>query len=91
MQWYIAIIREETQRTIQRFPFTQRSEVLAKTMESNGYWGHLWVELDIPRGHLFDEMTLAECAQREFAVLEAVLSRAMGPAGAGQVQGRLMG
>lgn len=40
------------------------------------YWGLFYLELDIPRGPYFENLTLADVAAMEFRVLDNILRRA---------------
>lgn len=48
------------------------------------YWGYLFKELNLPYGAAFDNMTLAEMANREFEAVTDILRRAFGTADAQQ-------
>lgn len=76
-QWYIAVIREETNRKVQNMSFLQRSRAQAALSDSDGYFGYFWMEVGYPDEAAFDNMTLAEVAIAEFGALENILSRAL--------------
>lgn len=46
-------------------------------METCLYWGFIFKEMPLPRGEAFDNMTLAEMANREFTVVTNILQRAL--------------
>ena len=74
-QWYISVIREQTQRDMMARPFTERSKF--QEMQTDLYWGFFWADLNYPQGPQFDCMTLAEAANREFSAMERILARAL--------------
>lgn len=78
LEWYIAIIREETTRFFSRRPIKERSEMeaLAKDLKRH-YFGYLWSEIGYPSGPDFDEMTLRDAAMKELSAIERVLKRAL--------------
>jgi len=67
--------------------FKDRTEIMEKAALTSSYWGLFWRETNLPTGKEFDDMTLAEHAQREFGAIEAILSRALGGYGNGQGNG----
>ncbi|KAK3500999.1 hypothetical protein B0T13DRAFT_467072 [Neurospora crassa] len=79
LEWYIAIIREETTRFVNAKPVSERSEILSKAtkMNSNGYFGFLWHEIGFPTGDEYDNMTLKQAMEMELAAIEKCLKRAL--------------
>ncbi|TPX14939.1 uncharacterized protein E0L32_005048 [Thyridium curvatum] len=77
IEWYIAVIREETNRKVHNMSFLQRSRAQAALSDSDGYFGYFWMEVGYPDEAAFDNMTLAEVAIAEFGALENILSRAL--------------
>jgi hypothetical protein len=76
LEWYIAIIREETTRNIFRESVAQRNEIQAKACNTDLYFGYLWYEMNLPTGKEFDQITLRELARREVAAMERIFRRA---------------
>ena len=77
MQWYIAIIREQSQRDLLARPMTQRNELQTKSKDTDPYWGYFWAELGYEMGPQFDKMTLAQAAHLEFSAVERILRRVL--------------
>ena len=76
-QWYIAIIREQTQRDMRAKPHSERVAFQERETDTDMYWGYFWAELGYTFGPHFDHMTLAEAAHREFSAIESILARAL--------------
>lgn len=76
LEWYIAILREDTTRHVCRKPIAERAGIQATAAHTNLYFGYLWYELALPSGREFDNLTLRELARRELAVMERALRRA---------------
>jgi len=78
LEWYIAIIREETIRTVNRKPINERSKIETDARKvSSLYFGHLWYEIGYPKGADFDDMTLHKAAALELSAMERVLQRGL--------------
>ncbi|KAK7754587.1 hypothetical protein SLS62_003370 [Diatrype stigma] len=77
IEYYIALIREETQRVVDELPMGERQEIQKMAESTNGYWGYFWREINYPKGPAFDNMTLAEAARRELNTIDAILQRAV--------------
>ncbi|GJN72181.1 hypothetical protein PLICBS_006253 [Purpureocillium lilacinum] len=77
IDWYISIIREQTQREMLTRPHAVRRELQEKGEQTDMYWGYFWAELGHSFGPQFDRMTLAEVAHAEFSAVERILSRAL--------------
>jgi hypothetical protein len=60
-----------------------RDDILQKTKHMDIYWGLFALELNLPQGQDYDQLTLADCASREFNAIERVLTRALGRHGGG--------
>lgn len=78
LEWYIAVIREETTRHVNRMEIIKRSgiESVAHGLTSR-YFGYLWHEIGFPSGVEFDQMTLHQAAALELSAMERVLRRAL--------------
>ncbi|KAK0612331.1 hypothetical protein B0T17DRAFT_499849 [Bombardia bombarda] len=77
LEFYIAIIREETCRHFQRKPLRERAEIDGIHLYTNGYFGYLWQEIGFPRpGEEYDNMTLRTASSNELSAIERVLTRA---------------
>lgn len=77
LEWYIAVIREESIRFVYSKPLNEQSDIEAKGLETNLYFGYMWHEMDLPSGKDFDKLTLRELARRELAAMERALRRAL--------------
>lgn len=78
LEWYIAIIREETERFVNSMPVTERTKVEATHAKiKSHYFGYLWHEIGFPSGQAFDELTLRQAADMELDAIERVLKRAL--------------
>ncbi len=75
-QWYIAIIREETNYNAACLGVSQRSQMDDILRGTSGYWGHFWFEAGIPYGPEFDRMTLEQAGILEMDAIQRILSRA---------------
>lgn len=76
LQWYISVIREQTQRDVASRPFKDRTEIQNRIDQTDAYWGYFWCELGYTMGPQFDSMTLAQAAHAEFSAVERILARA---------------
>ncbi|KAK3331111.1 hypothetical protein B0H66DRAFT_580088 [Apodospora peruviana] len=72
LEWYIAIIREETIRFVKRKPLSERSTIEATHRSVNGAGN-----VNFPKGKAYDDMTLKHAAVRELSVIERILHRAL--------------
>ncbi|KAI6360825.1 hypothetical protein MCOR25_006627 [Pyricularia grisea] len=81
IEYYIAIIREETTRLVNSLPLKERTLITSYGRDTDLYFGYLWWELQLPRDDRFDGMTLAEAAALEYAVMERIICRAFGAGG----------
>jgi hypothetical protein len=80
MQYYIAVIREESTRLVNSLPLNSRATVARHGNDTDPYFGFFWWELQYPRGAEFDNMTLAAAALQEYTVIERILTRAFAEA-----------
>ncbi|TLD22150.1 hypothetical protein PspLS_08094 [Pyricularia sp. CBS 133598] len=87
IEYYIAIIREETTRLANSLPLKERTLVTSYGRDTDLYFGYLWWELQLPRNDRFDGMTLAEAAALEYAVMERIICRAFGGGSSNNVAG----
>ncbi|ODA78939.1 hypothetical protein RJ55_04529 [Drechmeria coniospora] len=77
IEWYIAIIREQSQRDMLSRAHGSRVELQEKGEQTDMYWGYFWAELGHTFGPEFDHMTLNKVAHAEFSAVERILSRAL--------------
>ncbi|KAJ4413443.1 hypothetical protein N0V85_003560 [Neurospora sp. IMI 360204] len=92
LEWYIAIIREETTRFVHLKPVSERTDILSKAakMDSNGYFGFLWHEIGFPAGEEYDNMTLKQAMEKEMRAIEESIKRALYYGYQPSANGRLM-
>lgn len=76
-QWYIALIREETHRTVGLQLPNIQAQIHKEGTLTDLYWGFYYKELSLPHGPEFDDMTLAQMADREFSCITNILTRAL--------------
>lgn len=76
-QWYIAVIREQTQRDMLTRQHSERTILQERSLETDMYWGYFWTELGYSFGPAFDHMTLSQAAHAEFSAVERILARAL--------------
>ncbi|ROW07108.1 hypothetical protein VPNG_07358 [Cytospora leucostoma] len=79
LEWYIALIREETNRTVGLQLPNVQAQIHQEGTLTNLYWGFYYKELNLPHGAAFDNMTLAQMADLEFGCIANILSRALSP------------
>ncbi|KAI1178844.1 hypothetical protein F4777DRAFT_593519 [Nemania sp. FL0916] len=77
IEWYIMVIRNETNRAVQSLTIDKRMALHNKMRNRDTYWGFYWLETGLPIGKDFDKMTLAECARIELLAMERVITRAI--------------
>uniref|UniRef100_A0A8H7K220 RRM domain-containing protein n=1 Tax=Bionectria ochroleuca TaxID=29856 RepID=A0A8H7K220_BIOOC len=77
VEWYIALIRDQTLRDTMSRPLQDRNDIQERTRDTDPYWGHFWAELGHVMGPAFDSLTIAQVAHMEFSAVERVLSRAL--------------
>lgn len=77
LEWYIAIIREETTRYVNRMSIGERNKIEAATRGTSRYFGYLGFEIGYPQGPSFDNMTIHQAAALELDAIERVLHRAL--------------
>ncbi|KAM0325082.1 hypothetical protein ACHAQA_007621 [Verticillium albo-atrum] len=78
LEWYIALIREETTRAVATLPLRRRTDLEKIAQGTDNYFGFLWAELLRPFGGEVDQMTLGVCARAEMMAIEHILYRALG-------------
>ncbi|KAI3399523.1 hypothetical protein diail_6545 [Diaporthe ilicicola] len=76
LEYYIAIIREETTRTVGLQQPNIQAQIHNEGTQTSLYWGYFFKELNLPHGPDFDNMTLSQMAEREFCALTNIISRA---------------
>ncbi|KAG5940257.1 hypothetical protein E4U53_007623 [Claviceps sorghi] len=77
LEWYIALIREQTQRDMVELPHSKRTILEEKSTDTDMYWGYFWAEVNYSFGPAFDHMTLSQAAHAEFSAIERILVRAL--------------
>ncbi|PHH67600.1 hypothetical protein CDD80_707 [Ophiocordyceps camponoti-rufipedis] len=77
IEWYVAVIRKQTQRDMVSRPHTIRTELQELGQQTDLHWGYFWAELGHGFGPHFDQLTLAQVAEVEFSAVERILSRAL--------------
>ncbi|ROW10553.1 hypothetical protein VMCG_01725 [Cytospora schulzeri] len=77
LEWYIALIREETNRTVGLQLPNIQAQIQKEGTLTNLYWGFYYKELNLPRGPDFDNITLAQMADLEFGCITNILARAL--------------
>ncbi|TDZ15410.1 hypothetical protein Cob_v011556 [Colletotrichum orbiculare MAFF 240422] len=77
IEWYIAVIREETCRVLELQPLQERNQTRSLGESTDGYFGYLWRELNHPVGPAFDNLTLAQLALSEYQTMEFIIRRAL--------------
>ncbi|KAG6295498.1 hypothetical protein E4U45_006046 [Claviceps purpurea] len=77
LEWYIAVIREQTQRDMLTRQHSERTILQERSLETDMYWGYFWAELGYSFGPAFDHMTLSQAAHAEFSAVERILARAL--------------
>ncbi|KAI0109405.1 hypothetical protein F4776DRAFT_667718 [Hypoxylon sp. NC0597] len=78
VEYYIALIREETNRVVDRMSIQRKSMLQAQQAQTSDYWGFFWKEIIYPPvGPDFENMTLADLANREWAAVERCLRRSL--------------
>jgi hypothetical protein len=77
LQWYISVIRDQTQRDTLNRTLEERNRIQEGSEDTDLYWGHFWAEVGYTMGPQFDDMTLAQAAHAEFSAVERVLARAL--------------
>ncbi|AEO64981.1 uncharacterized protein THITE_37843 [Thermothielavioides terrestris NRRL 8126] len=75
LEWYIAVIREETTRYIHSKSAAERNEIQRKACFTSLYFGYIWCETNLPVGKALENLTLAKVARQELCALQQVLRR----------------
>ncbi|OBR05870.1 hypothetical protein CH63R_09990 [Colletotrichum higginsianum IMI 349063] len=79
VEWYISIIREETNRFLEMQMFHDKVQTRTVGNQTDGYFGFFWRELNHPAGPEFDGMTLSQLSMREYQTMESIFRRALTP------------
>ncbi|KAF9872211.1 hypothetical protein CkaCkLH20_10303 [Colletotrichum karsti] len=79
IEWYIAVIREETNRFLETQAFQEKCQTRAIGDTTDLYFGYFWRELNHPVGPAFDSMTLSQLAMHEYQTMESIIRRALAP------------
>ncbi|KAI0434792.1 hypothetical protein F5Y09DRAFT_354795 [Xylaria sp. FL1042] len=77
LEWYIAVIRAETNRVVQSLDIYQRKPLQGMMEGLDGYWGYFWAEANFPTGRAWDDMSLADCSRLEWQTIERIMKRAV--------------
>ncbi|KAI1203545.1 hypothetical protein F5X97DRAFT_330204 [Nemania serpens] len=77
LEWYISLIRTETERVVQSLEISQRMPLQDMMEGLDGYWGFFWAETNFPTGQTWDNMSLAKCSQLEWQAIERIITRAI--------------
>ncbi|KAI1299688.1 hypothetical protein F5Y03DRAFT_408646 [Xylaria venustula] len=77
LEWYIAVIRTETNRAAQSLDLYQRMALQGMMKNLNGYWGYFWAEANLPTHSNWDKMSLADCSRLEWQAIERIITRAI--------------
>ncbi|KAI0201851.1 hypothetical protein F4808DRAFT_469166 [Astrocystis sublimbata] len=77
LEWYIAVIRDETTRVVQSLDIPRRMPLENMSQHLDGYWGFFWAEANFPVGPEWDNLSLAECSRREWRAIEQIITRAV--------------
>ena len=78
-QYYIALIREETNRVVRTMNIREKQELTGLARNTDGYWGFFWREVGYKNmvGPAFDNLTLAGAAAMEWEAVDRILRRAI--------------
>ncbi|KAI0975744.1 hypothetical protein F4678DRAFT_457097 [Xylaria arbuscula] len=77
LEWYIAVIRTETNRAVQSLDLYQRMALQGTMKDLDGYWGYFWAEASFPTRPSWDKMSLADCSRLEWQAIERIITRAI--------------
>ncbi|KAI8951539.1 hypothetical protein F4801DRAFT_601121 [Xylaria longipes] len=77
LEWYIAVIRAETNRVVQSLDISQRMPLQGMMQGLDGYWGFFWAEVNFPVGRDWDNLSLAACSRLEWQAIERIITRAI--------------
>jgi hypothetical protein len=58
-------------------PISERNDLEDRARGYDTHWGFYWAELGYTMGPHFDQMTLAEAAEKEMSAIERILARAL--------------
>ncbi|KAB5559811.1 hypothetical protein GE09DRAFT_1220480 [Coniochaeta sp. 2T2.1] len=85
IDYYIALIREETTRMVDALPPMLRRQVRAKASDTDPFFGFFWAVAGFPSGDEFDSMSLHKCSALELNAIDTVLGRALPGGGQGML------
>lgn len=78
---YVAVIRDGSQQQVEKLNLNpeQKAQVVAATSQTSNYWGLFWflVGYHQVQDSDFDNMTLAEAAEREWSVVKQCVAGAL--------------
>ncbi|KAJ8126640.1 hypothetical protein O1611_g6998 [Lasiodiplodia mahajangana] len=77
LEWYIAVIRAETNRVVQSLDISHRAALQGMMDGLDGYWGFYWAEANFPVGRVWDNMSLADCSRLELRAIDRIITRAV--------------
>lgn len=78
LQFYIAMIRQETERIVHHLPPPIRHDVDMSHRDTEGYFGYFWIEVAKNFGReTYDSYTISQVANLELNCIERVLRRAL--------------
>ncbi|KAI0805459.1 hypothetical protein GGR55DRAFT_697991 [Xylaria sp. FL0064] len=77
LEWYISVIRAETNRVVQSLEVHQRMPLQGMMEGLDGYWGYFWAEANFTVGPTWDNLSLAECSKLEWQAIERIMKRAV--------------
>ncbi|KAI1141031.1 hypothetical protein F5Y05DRAFT_423877 [Hypoxylon sp. FL0543] len=78
VEYYIALIREDTNRIVDRLGIQRKRELKRQQAKTSDYWGFFWKEIAFPPvGNAFDSLTLADLVALEWVAIENCLRRAV--------------
>ncbi|KAK3298154.1 uncharacterized protein B0H64DRAFT_414995 [Chaetomium fimeti] len=77
LEWYVAVVREETTRYVHRKHIVERNEIQRASCYTSLYFGYIWYEMGLPTGKELDNLSLHAVARCELAVIERAIRRAL--------------
>ncbi|KAK0665819.1 hypothetical protein QBC41DRAFT_231948 [Cercophora samala] len=76
LEFYIALIREETVRHVSTLPEPEQASIKERAQDDSLYFGYMWHEIGLPQGKELADMTLDQVAQKELDAIQRILRRA---------------
>ncbi|KAK4174728.1 hypothetical protein QBC36DRAFT_242713 [Triangularia setosa] len=76
LEWYIALIREETVRFVGTLPEDEQAAIKERAQDDSLYFGYMWYEIQLPQGKGLADMTLRDVAKKELEAIKRALRRA---------------